>query len=128
MQKLLFFLLLATDTLFSQTQNPNGFCRTTKVTADAGSKSKITFRFVNPQGKPATSRVAFKINNDSIIQPEIDKTGTFEMKLEPGTYAFNFFVKYWHDVDSKPITLKPKTNTFVTVKFEAKEIGTTPVK
>lgn len=50
------------------------------------------------------------------------------MEAEPGTYSYNFYVKYWHDVNSKPIILKPNTNTFVTVKFEAVEIGTTPVK
>ena len=126
MQKLLLFFLLVSGTVFSQTSK--GFCKITKVSPETGSKSKITFKFINPQGKPATSRVAFKINNDSIVQPEIDKSGNYEMEVKPGTYTFNFFVKFWQDVDSKPIVIKPKTNTFVTVKFEAVEIGSAPVK
>lgn len=126
MQKLLLFFLLVSGTVFSQTSK--GFCKITKVSPETGSKSKITFKFINPQGKPATSRVAFKINNDSIVQPEIDKSGNYEMVVKPGTYTFNFFVKFWQDVDSKPIVIKPKTNTFVTVKFEAVEIGSAPVK
>lgn len=109
-------------------QNTKGFCKVTKVTAEAFSQSKITFKFINPQGKPATSRVAFKMNNDTVISPVIDKTGTFVMALNPGTYYFTFFVKFWYDVESKPIILKPKTNTHLTVKFEPVEIGTTPVK
>lgn len=127
MQKLIFFFFLLSGTVFAQSSK--GFCKITKVSPDPVAKSKITFKFVNPQGKPATSRVAFKIlNNDSIVQPEIDKFGNYEMVLKPGTYSFNFFVKFWQDVDSKPIVLKPKTNTFVTVKFEPVEIGSAPVK
>jgi hypothetical protein len=126
MQKLLFFFLFIGSTMFAQI--PKGYCKPTKVSPDKTSQSKITFKFVNPQGKPATSHVAFKINGDKIVQPEIDKAGIYEMTLEPGTYSFNFFVKFWYDIDSKPLVLKPKTNTFVTVKFEAVEIGSTPVK
>lgn len=126
MQKLILFLFLFFGTLFSNGQT--GFCKITKAVPDKCSDAKITFKFLNPQGKPATSHLTFKVNGDEIIQPEIDKTGTYEMEVEPGTYNYNFYVKYWHDVNSKPIVLKPKTNTFVTVKFEAMEIGTTPVK
>lgn len=126
MQKFFLVFLFFGTTLLAQI--PKGYCKPTKVVADPTSKSKLTIKFINPQGKPATSRVAFKINGDSLVQPDIDKTGTYVMKLNPGTYTFNFFVKFWYDVESKPITLKPKTNTFITVKFEAVEIGSTPVK
>ncbi len=69
------------------------------------------------------------MNGYTIIQPKIDKkTGLYTMTVAPGTYNFNFYVKFWYDVDSAPITLKPKTNTTVVVKFEAKEIGGEAVK
>lgn len=123
-----FFLLFVLSSAVTLSQIPKGFCKVTKVSAEAVSKSKITFKFINPQGKPATSRVAFKMNNDTTITPKIDKTGMYSMTLDPGTYNFVFFVKYWYDVESKPIVLKPKTNTQVTVKFEPVEIGSTPVK
>ncbi|HRD39494.1 MAG TPA: hypothetical protein PLC65_12745 [Bacteroidia bacterium] len=126
MQKFFLIFLFFGTTLLAQI--PKGYCKPMKVEADPSSKSKLTIKFINPQGKPATSHVAFRINGDSLVQPEIDKTGTYVMKLNPGTYTFNFFVKYWYDVNSKPITLKPKTNTFITVKFEAVEIGSSPVK
>jgi hypothetical protein len=126
MQKLILFVFICFCAITSSAQA--GFCKITKASPDKCSKAKITFKFLNPQGKPATSHLTFKVNGDEIIQPEIDKTGTYEMEVEPGTYLYNFYVKYWHDVNSKPIVLKPKTNTFVTVKFEAMEIGTTPVK
>lgn len=124
MKKLLFLFLIISSVAFSQT---HGSCKVTKTSPDA--KTKITFRFVSPSGKPATSHLAFKMNGDSIIQPKIDKkTGLYTMTLQPGTYNFNFYVKFWYDVDSAPIILKPKTNTFVVVKFEAKEIGGESVK
>ncbi len=126
MQKLLIILLFLGSSIVAQI--PKGYCKPTKVEADPTSKAKLTIKFINPQGKPATSHVAFKVNGDSLVQPEIDSKGIYVMKLTPGTYSFNFFVKYWHDVNSKPITLKPKTNTYITVKFEAVEIGSTPVK
>ena len=126
MQKLLLFFLFISGVLLSQT---HGTCKITKTTAETSGKTKITFRFISPSGKPATSHLAFKMNGDSIIQPKIDKkTGLYVMILRPGTYNFNFYVKFWHDVDSAPIILKPKTNTFVAVKFEAKEIGGEPIK
>lgn len=126
MHKIVLIFFLISAALLAQAQT--GFCKITKVSPDHCQKSKLTLKFVNPQGKPATSHVAFKMNNDTVIQPKIDKTGTYEMTLEPGTYNFNFFVKYWHDVNSKAFVLKPKTNTFLIVKFEAVEIGSTPVK
>ena len=124
MQKLFFLFLFISGITFSQT---HGTCKVTKTTPDA--KTKITFRFVSPSGKPATSHLAFKMNGDTIIQPKIDKkTGLYVMTLQPGTHSFNFYVKFWYDVDSAPITLKPKTNTMVVVKFEAKEIGGESIK
>ena len=124
MQKLIFLFLFISGIAFSQ---KHGTCKVTKTSPDT--KTKITFRFVGPMGKPATSHLAFKMNGDSIIQPKIDKkTGIYVMTLNPGTYNFNFYVKFWYDVDSAPIILKPKTNTFVVVKFEAKEIGGESVK
>jgi len=123
MKKLLFLFLFISGIAFSQ----HGTCKVTKTSPDA--KTKITFRFVSPSGKPASSHLAFKMNGDSVIQPKIDKkTGIYVMTLNPGTYNFNFYVKFWYDVDSAPIILKPKTNTFVVVKFEAKEIGGESVK
>lgn len=124
MQKLFFLFLFISGVTFSQS---HGTCKVTKTSPDA--KTKITFRFVSPSGKPATSHLAFKMNGDTIIQPKIDKkTGLYTMILTPGTYNFNFYVKFWYDVDSAPIALKPKTNTMVVVKFEAKEIGGESVK
>ena len=124
MQKLLLFFLFISGITFSQT---HGSCKVTKTTPDT--KTKITFRFLTPLGKPASSHLAFKMNGDTIIQPKIDKkTGIYVMTLQPGTYNFNFYVKFWYDVDSAPISLKPKTNTMVVVKFEAKEIGGEAVK
>jgi hypothetical protein len=118
MQKLFFLFLFIGGSLFSQ----RGTCKVTKRSPDT--KTKITFRFVSPSGKPASSHLAFKMNGDTIIQPKIDKkTGLYVMTLQPGKYNFNFYVKFWYDVNSAPIILKPKTNTFVVVKFEAKEIG-----
>ncbi len=123
MQKLVFLFLFISGIAFSQ----RGTCKVTKTSPDT--KTKITFRFVSPSGKPAASHLAFKMNGDTIIQPKIDKkTGIYVMTLSPGTYNFNFYVKFWYDVDSAPIILKPKTNTFVVVKFEAKEIGGESVK
>src|SRR5574343_248995 len=103
-----FFLLFVLSSVVALSQIPKGFCKVTKVSTETISKSKITFKFVNPQGKPATSRVAFKMNNDTTITPKIDKAGIYSMTLDPGTYSFVFFVKYWYDVESKPIVLKPK--------------------
>ena len=127
MQKLVFFFLLLSGSLFSQ---PNkGSCKVAKPVSDATSQSKITFKFLSPIGKPVISRVAFRMNNDTVIQPKIDKkTGLFTMRVAPGTYSFNFYVKFWYDVDSAPIIIKPKANTMVVVKFEAKDIGGESIK
>ncbi|MGZ3884195.1 MAG: hypothetical protein ACXVPQ_00625 [Bacteroidia bacterium] len=125
MQKLLLLFMFIGGALFSQSA---GYCKITKTGPDPSPKSKLTIKFVGPQGKPATSHLAFKMNNDTVIQPTPDKAGIYVMTLKPGTYTFRFFVKYWHDVDSKPIVLKPKTNTCITVKFEPEEIGSAPVK
>ncbi len=126
MKKFIFIFLFISGALLGQT---HGTCKITKVTPDAGGKTKITFRFVGPAGKPATSHLAFKMNGDTIIQPKIDKkTGLYTMVVQPGTYTFNFYVKFWYDVDSPPLTIKPKSNTMVFVKFEAKEIGGESVK
>ena len=126
MKNIFFILLFMCGILAAQT---HGTCKITKVTPEAGGKTKITFRFVGPGGKPASSHLAFKMNGDTIIQPKIDKkTGLYTMAVQPGTYTFNFYVKFWHDVDSPPITVKPKSNTMVFVKFEAKEIGGESIK
>lgn len=126
MQKLfLLIFLFFGSVLFSQS---TGYCKITKTSPDKGPQAKLTIKFVNPQGKPATSHLAFKINNDKVVQPTPDKAGIYEMSLDPGTYTFKFFVKFWHDVDSKPLVLKAKTNTFITVKFEPEDIGSAPVK
>ncbi len=124
MKKFLLFFLISSGAAFSQAHV--GYCKITKVSPDPIHASKITFKFLTPEGKPALSRVAVKLSNDSVIQPKIHSDGTFVLTRVPGTYTFSFFVKYWHDVDAKPITLKAKTNTFVTVKFDAQEIGGTP--
>lgn len=126
MKNLVFIFLFVSGVLVSQTSG--GSCKITKVSPDVVSYSKITFHFAGPTGKPVLSRVAIKLSNDSVIQPKIDKKGNFVLTRKPGTYNFSFFVKYWLDVVSQPITLKPKTNTFITVKFDAQEIGGTPVK
>lgn len=126
MKTLLSLFLFISGFAFSQS---HGSCKVTKTTPETSGKTKITFRFISPSGKPATSHLAFKMDGDTIIQPKIDKkTGLYVMNAEPGTHNFNFYVKFWYDVDSAPITIKPKTNTFVVVKFEAKEIGGEPVK
>ncbi len=124
MKKLILLFVIISGTLFSQQHV--GYCKITKVSPDPTKFSKITFKFLTPEGKPALSRVAIKLNNDTVIQPKIEKDGTYVMMRLPGTYTFSFFVKYWHDVNAKPITVKSKTNTFVTVKFDAEEIGGTP--
>lgn len=126
MKKFLFLFLFVTSLSFSQS---HGSCKVTKTSPEPSGKTKITFRFVSPNGKPATSHLAFKMDGDTIIQPKIDKkTGLYVMNVEPGTHSFNFYVKFWYDVDSAPIAIKPKTNTFLVVKFEAKEIGGEPVR
>lgn len=126
MQKFFFFFLFVSGLTFSQN---HGSCKITKTSPESSGKTKITFRFIGPGGKPATSHLAFKMDGDTIIQPKIDKkTGLFVMNIEPGTHKFNFYVKFWYDVDSAPLVFKPKTNTSVVVKFEAKEIGGEPVK
>lgn len=126
MQKIFLIFLFISAAMLSQT---HGTFKVTKTSPEPNGKTKITFRFVSPGGKPATSHLAFKMNGDTIIQPKIDKkTGLYVMTVAPGTYNFNFYVKFWYDVDSAPITVKPKTNTFVVVKFEAKEIGGEPIK
>ena len=125
MQKLLFFFLFCSGSMLAQ----HGTCKITKSSPETTGKTKITFRFIGPSGKPATSHLAFKMDGDTIIQPKIDKkTGLYVMNIAPGTHNFNFYVKFWYDVDSAPIVIKPKTNTFVAVKFEAKEIGGEAVK
>ncbi len=125
MQKLVFFFLFCSSIMLAQ----RGTCKITKTTPEASGKTKITFRFIGPSGKPAASHLAFKMDGDTIIQPKIDKkTGLYVMNVTPGSHTFNFYVKFWYDVDSAPITIKPKTNTFIAVKFEAKEIGGEAVK
>jgi hypothetical protein len=126
MKKIILFFLLISGALISQPSG--GSCKITKVSPDPGGKCKITFKFIGPGGKPAISRIAIKLSKDSIIQPKIDSKGIFVLTRVPGTYNFSFFVKYWQDVVSQPIILKPKTNTFITVKFDAQEIGGAPVK
>lgn len=126
MKKLLIVFLFISGTAFAQS---HGSCKVTKTTPNQAGKTNITFRFIGPAGKPATSHLAFKMDGDTIIQPKIDKkSGLYVMNVEPGTHTFNFYVKYWYDVDSAPIVIKPKTNTMVVVKFEAKEIGGEPVR
>lgn len=126
MQKLILLFLFVSGIAFSQT---HGTCKITKTSPESSGKTKITFRFLGPTGKPATSHLAFKMDGDTIIQPKIDKkTGLYVMNVQPGSHTFNFYVKFWYDVDSAPIAIKPKTNTFVVVKFEAKEIGGESVK
>ncbi len=126
MKKLIILLIFISHLALSQTNK--GSCKIAKPTPDPTNKSKITFKSLSPVGKPVTSRVAFKmintkLNIDTVIQPKIDKTGTSIMILDPSTYEFVFYMKFWYDVPSKPMILKPKTNTLVVVKFEAEEIG-----
>lgn len=120
MKKLFFLFLIFSSTLFSQVNK--GSCKVGKATPDPSQKPKVTFKFISPIGKPVTSHLTFRINNDSLVQPKIDKTGTYVMTIDPGVYSFSFYVQYWAEVFSKPLTLKAKTNTPVTVKFEAEEI------
>ena len=120
MQKILFFFLVLSSTVFSQVNK--GSCKVAKAVPDPSPRSKVTFKFISPIGKPVTSHLTFRINNDSLVQPKIDKTGTYIMTIDPGVYSFSFYVQYWAEVFSKPLTLKAKTNTPVTVKFEAEEI------
>ena len=124
MKKFLLLLIISAGSLLAQEHV--GYCKVTKVTPDATQFSKITFKFLTPEGKPALSRVAIKLGNDTVIQPKIQSDGTYLMMRLPGTYTFSFFVKYWHDVNAKPITVKAKTHTYVTVKFDAQEIGGSP--
>lgn len=125
MQKFVFFFLFCSSIMLGQ----RGTCKITKTSPESSGKTKITFRFIGPSGKPATSHLAFKMDGDTIIQPKIDKkTGLYVMNIAPGTHNFNFYVKFWYDVDSAPLVIKAKTNTFVAVKFEAKEIGGEAVK
>ena len=70
MQKLFFFFLFISGIAFSQT---HGTCKITKTTPDT--KTKITFRFVSPSGKPATSHLAFKMNGDNqLIETDLNST------------------------------------------------------
>jgi len=116
-------LLLGVFFAFSAaSQAKTGFCKVNKTVSDTTKRSRLTFKFLTPEGKPAKSHVAFKIDNGDWIQPKIDNTGTYSMVVDPGTHSFLFYVKYWHDVISKPLVFKPKTNTFLTVKFEPEEI------
>lgn len=102
----------------------NGVCKVKKVSPDASQKSKITFRFVGPTGKPAASRLTFKMDETMVDPQTIDKkTGIYVMTVEPGTHKFNFYVPYWKDVNSEAITFKPKTNTEIFVKFVPEEYG-----
>jgi len=129
MQKLL-LLLFFTGICFAapaQTKanaDKNGVCKVKKVSPDANAKSKITFRFVGPTGKPAASRLTFRVDETMVDPQDIDKkTGIYTMTVEPGTHKFSFFVPYWKDVNSEPITFKPKTNTEIFVKFVPEEYG-----
>jgi hypothetical protein len=126
MQKLLFVFLFTALCFFTQAQkagDKNGVCKVMKTKADTDPKAKITFRFVGPTGKPASSRVTFKVD-DQMVDPQIDKkTGIYVMSVEPGTHSFVFFVPYWKDVVSQPIAFKPKTNTEIFVKFVPEEYG-----
>src|SRR5688572_8021402 len=99
MQKLLLFFLLVGSAMFAQT--PQGICKVTKTSPDKSPKAKITFKFVNPAGKPATSNVGMKINDGNYIEPQIDKkTGTHVLTVDPGTYNFKFYVQFWNDIIS----------------------------
>ena len=102
----------------------NGVCKVKKVSPDASEKPKITFRFVGPTGKPAASRLTFRVDETMVDPQPIDKkTGIYVMNVEPGTHKFTFFVPYWKDVNSEAITFKPKTNTEIFVKFVPEEYG-----
>jgi hypothetical protein len=129
MQKSLFILFGSVLFFIAPAQtksaaDKNGVCKVKKVSADVSNKSKITFRFVGPTGKPAASRLTFRVD-DTMIDPEtIDKkTGVYVMTVEPGSHKFTFFVPYWKDVNSEAITFKPKTNTEIFVKFVPEEYG-----
>jgi hypothetical protein len=121
MQKLLLCFLFLSSSLFSQTKK--GFCKITEVTTDASKLARVTFKFLSPDGKPVLSRLTFKIN-DSLVDPKIDKKGTYTMVVKPGEYKFSFFMRFWYDINSKPAVLKPKTNTSMLVKFEAQDLST----
>ncbi len=120
MKKLILFLLLTNFALTAQPKK--GFCRPEKVSPDLTAKSKVTIKFLGPDGKPVLTRVSFKMN-DSLVDPRIDKTGTYTMIVKPGEYKFSFYVRFWYTVNSKPLFLKPKTNTFLTVKFEPEDLS-----
>ena len=127
MQKLLLILLFSALYFFSfaqQSADKNGVCKVKKVSPYTGDKSKITFRFVGPTGKPAASRLTFKMDETMVDPQNIDKkTGLYVMTVDPGTHQFIFYVPYWKDVNSGPIKFKAKTNTEIFVKFVPEEIG-----
>ncbi len=120
MKKLVLFFFLISFTVFAQSKK--GFCRPEKVSPDATAQSKVTIKFLGPNGKPVLTRVSFKMN-DSLVDPRIDKTGTYTMIVKPGEYSFSFYVRFWYTVNSKPIFLKSKTNTFLQVKFEPEDLS-----
>ena len=126
MKKLLFLFLFCSIASFAQQHV--GYCKITKVEPDKSQFAKITFKFLTPEGKPALSRVAVRLDKDTVIQPEIQSDGTYTMVRLPGTHTFSFYVKFWHDVDAKPMKLKAGTHTYCTVKFDAQEIGSSPTK
>ena len=129
MQKLLLILLISGFGFLMPAQSnsaaaKNGVCKVKKVSPDKSEKSKITFRFIGPTGKPAASRLTFRIDETMVDPQTIDKkTGLYVMTVEPGVHKFTFFVPYWKDVNSGAITFKPKTNTEIFVKFVPEEYG-----
>jgi hypothetical protein len=129
MQKSLFILLFSgicflVPAQSKTTADKNGVCKVKKVSPDATPKSKITFRFVGPTGKPAASRLTFRVDETMVDPQTIDKkTGIYVMTVEPGAHKFTFFVPYWKDVNSEAITFKSKTNTEIFVKFVPEEYG-----
>lgn len=85
----------------------------------AQTKSRVTFKFIGPTGKPVKSNVKFVFNNDSLF-PKIEENGNFSMNLVPGKYKMRFDAPFWNSVRMDSTLFRKQGYMSILVKFEAK--------
>lgn len=84
-----------------------------------GNKSRVTFKFIGPTGKPINKNVKMVYNNDSLF-PKIEENGNYSMNILPGKYKLRFEVPFWVPVATDTLMFRKQGYMSILVKFEAK--------
>lgn len=85
-------------------------------------RALLVFKFNGPDGRAVKSKVKIIVDNDTVF-PVLDKFGSTKITSKPGPHKLKFKVDWWYTVKMEQVVLKAKNTYYLTIRFEAKEIG-----